>query len=98
MNDRDAVDHHNNQRKRRKHRLRCNSSDRRLSREVAVRKNVRNNVKHVALSRRSPGRNARNRSSNNHAVNRSWLSVAPVRLRRNGQRHLRDNNSHEASA
>ena len=93
MSDRDAVDHHNNQRKRRKHRLRCNTSDRRLSREAVV----RNNVKHVALSNRSQDRNARNRNSNNHAGSRNRLSVGQVRLKRNAQRHLRDNNSHEAS-
>ena len=69
MSDRDAVDHRNNLRKRRKHRLRCNSSDRRLSREVVV----RNNVKHGARSRNN---HDRNRSNAGHSV-----SSGQVRLR-----------------
>ena len=68
---RDEADHHN----RRKLRLRCNSSDRKLSREVAVRSNVKLN----ALSLNNQDRN----HSNNHADNRSRLSVEPVRLRLN---------------
>ena len=77
----DAVDH----------RLRRNSSNRRLSREDVV----RSNVKHVALNSHSKGRNR----SNNPADSRSRPSVGPVRLRQNDQRNRHDsNNNREASA
>jgi len=68
----DAVDHHSNQLK-----LRCNSSNLpRLSKEDVV----RNNVRRVALSRSSAGKNASNHSSS-LAGNRNKSSVGPVRLR-----------------
>ena len=78
----DAVVHRNSQRK---HRLRHNSSSNRSllsSRGTAVRKNV----KHDKLCRSSAGKKAHDRSNSSHAVNRSRLSVAPVRLRRNDPR------------
>ena len=46
---------------------------------------VRSNVKHVALSRNSAGRNASNHSSS-HAVSRNKSSVGLVRLRLNDRR------------
>ena len=73
-----------------KRRLRCNSSDRKLSREVVV----RNNVKHDALS---PYNQDRNRSNSSHAGNRSRLSDGPVRLRRNDPRGQQNRSSHEAN-
>ena len=80
MTVRDVVDHHNSQLKLRK--LRCNSSVLlRLSKEAVV----RSNVKHVALSRSSAGRNASNHSSS-HAVSRNKSSVGLVRLRLNDRR------------
>ena len=81
MSARDAVDHHSSQLKLR---LRCKTSDRKLSREVAV----RNNVKHVASS---------SRSNSSRAVSRSRLSVGPVRLRRKDPRDRRNRSSHGAS-
>jgi hypothetical protein len=101
MSDRNAVDHRSRRRNRPRLRLLQFNRNRVLSHSEAavgnnVRNNVRNNVKHVALnSRSSLGRNARSRSS--HAVNRSRLSVAPVRPRQNGPGHPRDKNSRMAS-
>ena len=67
MSARDVVGHHSSQLKLRKHR--CNSSDLlRLSKEDVVRSNVR----HVALSSHSKGRN---RSNSSHVDNRSRSSV-----------------------
>ena len=65
-----------------KRRLRCNSSVLlRLSKKAVV----RTNVKHVALSRSSAGRNASNHSSS-HAVSRNKSSVGLVRPRLNDRR------------
>ena len=80
MSGRDVVDHHSSQLKLRK--LRCNSNALlRLSKEAEV----RSNVKRVALSRSSAGRNASNHNSS-HAVSRNKSSVGLVRPRLNDRR------------
>ena len=61
----DAVGHLNRRRKPRKRRPQCNSSDRRLSREVVV----RNNVKHDALSNHSLDHNRSNSHAHHSGLN-----------------------------